>query len=284
MYVWLLTHTHPLLVVNKGCGCTLRISHLPVSNYITTPFTIVLSQCSGVVYADRACCSRTLLSANVFTFCSMIGTLMSGVQYPHTPIMQAQETLDSSHREMNESFSSVFAFLHEQQQIIAEMFEEFNLVTGSLSFLLSIIQGKVSFLHSLLFFVVISTISYVATSFRYTQLARPFLYVLCTSNFLLEAVVVLYQQLLGSEGGVSQFFCKYLLLCMYCVLMPCCSVVVQCHQQYQLDRHECDLGASSPGRSWYIVTSISSHSPLPLYGLFLLAHLSPFYSRDTTPC
>lgn len=105
---------------------------------------------------------------------------------------------------MNESFSSVSAFLHEQQQLITEMFGEFNHVTDSLSFILSIFQGKVSFLHSLLFFVLVLSVVYEITGNKYTRRARPWLYVVCTSNFLLEAATVLYLQMWSSDGWVSR--------------------------------------------------------------------------------
>ena len=127
--------------------------------------------------------------------------------YKHTSpshsLAQTQATLDSSHQEMSESFSSVFAFLHEQQQLITEMFGGFNLVTDSLSFILSIFQGKVSFLHSLIVFVLAVYVAYEVTAFDITRRGRPWLYVVCTSNFLLEAVTVMYQQISGTDGYVS---------------------------------------------------------------------------------
>lgn len=118
-------------------------------------------------------------------------------------LAQTQATLGSSHQEMNESFSSVFAFIHEQQQLITEMFGGFNLVTDSLAFILSILQGKVSFLHALIFFVFAVYLVYEVTASKLTRRGRPWLYVVCTSNFLLEAVTVMYQQISGSDGFVS---------------------------------------------------------------------------------
>ena len=163
-------------------------------------YIVVYSACMCLVLEIDTVCGEQLLlqPSHVCSSCASLQTISS-----HKPIIQAQETLDSSHQEMNESFSSVFAFLQEQQQIITKMFEEFNLVTDSLSFLLSIFQGKVTFLHSLLFFVLASTLSYAATGYKYTHQARPWLYVVCTSNFLLEAAAVLYQQVWASAGGVS---------------------------------------------------------------------------------
>lgn len=118
-------------------------------------------------------------------------------------IAQTQATLNSSHQEMNESFSSVFAFLRKQQQLIAEMFGEFNVVANSFSFILSMFQGKVSFLHSLIFFVLVLALVYEITGNKYTRRVRPWLYVVCISNFLLEAATVMCQQLWGSDGWVS---------------------------------------------------------------------------------
>lgn len=132
---------------------------------------------------------------------------------------------------MSESFSSVFAFLREQQQLITEMFGGFNLVTDSLSFILSIFQGKVSFLHSLIFFVLVVYLVYEVTASKFTRRGRPWLYVVCTSNFLLEAVTVMYQEISGSDGRVSSMsgpFQSWLLsltvlydTCIYCILTHC---------------------------------------------------------------
>jgi hypothetical protein len=104
---------------------------------------------------------------------------------------KTQEAVDSSHQEMNRSFSSVFNFIQQQRQLIGEMFREFNIITDSISFVLRLLQGEASFMFTLIFVAFMIFVSYEVTIWSYFRPARPWLFVLCGVYFLLETLLSL---------------------------------------------------------------------------------------------